>query len=631
MNKPRQRGIFSRLLRSVFMIFTGYFALLGILVTLVTLLIGVGIYKKLSESEVVLNQGTTIRSPDLEDSIVKITVDRGITSASLTDRQKFFSSIFAEELPLFAKELEVTLRRAAVDKRVKGVLLDLQNGGADFITTSALRRSLAEYQKSQKPLYVNMNEGDTLLYYLASGADNINLAPVSGITIPGPAFQLMYFGSALQKIGVEMEVIKAGKFKSAMEPFVLDAPSPETLEMYGALEVNLRSTLLDAISEGRKKTRDEVNTWLKRSLFTSQQSLSMGLVDRLGYLPQWIDEIKQETQAKNIVDFSKYLNGSEEFEEQKLAPNMGSGAPSLALIEASGEIVMDAGGDAEGKITPKNLIKELIWAREQDDVKAVVLRIDSPGGSALASDLIWDEVRKLAEKKPLVVSMASVAASGGYYIAAPAALILAEPTTITGSIGVIGASVKGLGVPEKWGVNFHIISESDRKQYLNFGSRSSEQDKQIIGESISETYKAFVTKVATGRKQDPNHIYAIAEGRVYTGLEASKIGLVDKLGGLTDAVREAKLLAKLDPELLYPLNRYEPEDESLMDCLVGGSAWQCVKDFRKGVQSEVSALTVNPLLRTPLEKWEAVRGMVQESQILTYWPGQVNWTARKGN
>ncbi|RYZ48634.1 MAG: signal peptide peptidase SppA, partial [Proteobacteria bacterium] len=415
-----------------------------------------------------------------------------------------------------------------------------------------------------------------------------NLSPVSGLTIPGPAFQLTYFGSALKKLGVELEVVRAGKFKSAMEPFVLDAPSPETIEMYGAIESSLRGTLVDGISEGRKKSKDDVNAWFKRSLYTSQQSLQQGLVDRIGYLPAWIEDIKVEAKAKNVIEFNKYRSATKDMDDGKVAPTMGSGdQPSIALIEASGEIVMDGGGDSDGKITPKQLIKELQWAREREAVKAVVFRIDSPGGSALASDLIWDEVRKLVEKKPVVVSMGAVAASGGYYIAAPATMIVAEATTITGSIGVIGAAPKALQVAEKWGVSFHLITQSDRKSYLNLSTRSSEADKAILGEQIDETYNAFVTKVATGRKQDPAHIFAIAQGRVYTGLEASKIGLVDKIGGRDAAVREAELLAKFDPEQLNKVETYEPDSDSLIDCLSNGNAWNCIKEFRKGVFTTV--------------------------------------------
>jgi protease-4 len=631
MNQPRQRGILVRLLRSIFMIFTGYFALLGLLVTAFVLLIGIGIYSKLKEVDKPTANSSLVVAPQVDEAIVQIKIEHGITSDSLSDRQKFFSMLFADDVPASVKDLEVALRRAADDSRIKGVFLDLENGGSDFITTTALRRALSDYQKSKKPLWVHLNEGDTMSYFLASTADKINLAPVSGITIPGPSFQLMYFGSALKKLGVELEVVRAGKYKSAMEPYVLDAPSPETLEMYGAIETHLRAILLDAVAEGRKKTRDEVEGWFKRSLFTSQQSLSGGLVDRLGYVPQFVEEIQKQVKAKNIVELDDYLSASANLDKQKNAPNMGAGAPSLALIEAKGEIVMEADGDSDSKITPAYLIKELKWDAKDDGVKAVVLRIDSPGGSALASDLIWDEVRKLAEKKPVIVSMASVAASGGYYIAAPATLIVAEPTTITGSIGVIGAAVKGLGVPEKWGVNFHLVSQSDRRSYLNFGSKSTEQDKAILGESIDETYNAFVNKVATGRKQDPAHIFAIAQGRVYTGVEASKIGLVDKLGGLTDAIREAKILAKLDPELLYPLSRYEPEDESLIDCVTGGSPLQCLREFKKGTRLKLEGLAVHPRLMSPMKHWETLESLILGSEVLAYWPGQVDWSSRKGH
>ena len=635
MNQARQRGIFSRLLRSIFMIFTGYFALLGILVTTVSLLIGVGIYRKLNSVEGTGDKSKKVVVPtEINESVLKITIDRGIVSESLSDRQKIFSQIFSNELPISIDELKAVLRHAGTDKRVKAVLLDIESGGADFVTTSALRRALLDFRKTEKPLYVHLNEADTLLYYLASTATKINLAPVSGLTLPGPAFQLTYFGGALKKLGVELEVVRAGKFKSAMEPFVLDAPSAETIEMYGAIESSLRGTLVDDIAESRKKTKEEVNAWLKRSLFTSPQSLQQGLVDRLGYLPQFVEDVKTETKAQNIIEYKKYRSATKDMDDSDKAPKMGGGdEPSIAYIEASGEIAMDASNDGDGKITPKNLIKELKWARERDAVKAVVFRIDSPGGSALASDLIWDEVRKLCEKKPVVVSMGAVAASGGYYIAAPAAMIVAEPTTITGSIGVIGAAPKALQVAEKWGISFHLITQSDRKSYLNLGSKSSETDKQILGESIDETYNSFVNKVATGRKQDPQHIFAIAQGRVYTGLEASKIGLVDKLGGKDEAIREAELLAKFDPEKMNKMERFEDEDENLLDCLVDGSAWDCIKDIRSGAmiglkKSQISSQ--NASLRKPIETLATLEAILNDSTVLAYWPGSVNWSPGKG-
>ncbi len=631
MANERPRSIFSRLVRSVFLIFTGYFALLGVLVTTVSLLIAVGVYKKLKNDD---TQAETparkaAASASLDDSIVRITLENGVSSSEISDRAKFFSQIFGGEFPAQLQDLEITLRRAAEDNRVHAILLDMENGGGDFVTITALRRALVKFEESKKPVYVHINEGDTLPYYLASVGTKVNLAPISGLTLPGPAFQLTYFSSALKKLGVEMEVVRAGKYKSAMEAFVLDQPSPETLEMYNSMESSLRGHVVEGISAGRKKPKEEVDGWLKRSLFTSQQSLQKGLVDRLGYLPEWIEEIKQEAKATNIVSYEKYLRETEKMDDKLEAPKMGSGKqPALAMIEASGEIVMGgSNGETTGRIVPKELIKELQWAADQDEVKAVIFRIDSPGGSALASDLIWNEVRKLREKKPVIVSMGTVAASGGYYIAAPATMIVAEPTTITGSIGVIGAVPKGLQIADKWGVSFHIVTESDRRNYLNFGTKSTEADKQILGESIEETYNAFVRKVAEGRKQDPQHIYAIAQGRVYTGAEALRLGLVDKLGGLTEAVREAKIAAKLDPDKLYPLDHYQPDDENLLDCLTAGNAWNCLKDFKSGASARIAELSGEPkLLSGPLKTLREVEGLLGDSKVLAYWPGHVVWS-----
>jgi protease-4 len=503
------------------------------------------------------------------------------------------------------------------------VLLDITNTGGSFSTMTALRRSLDAYRASQKPLYVSLNDGDTALYYLASAGNQISLSPLGGLTITGPAFQLAYFGSALDKLGLQFEVVKAGKFKSAMEAFVQDAPSPETLEMYGALEASLRGTVATAIANNRKHSVAEVNGWLKRSIFTSQEALKEGLVDRVGYLPAWLDEIKSATKAERFVELRAYLQGSGQLDE----PRVTKGPEAIALIRAEGEIVNSTRSNSD-QIAPEHIVEELQWAAKEDNVKAVVLRVDSPGGSALASDLIWDEVRKLSEKKPVVVSMGAVAASGGYYIAAPATMIVAEPTTITGSIGVIGGMPKGLKVAEKWGVNFHMVTASDRKDYLNFASKSSEADKDLIRNSIKETYDTFVQKVAAGRKQTPDRIYQIAEGRVYTGADALTLGLVDRLGGFNEAVRAAKELAKLDPEKFYSLEEYQPAPKNLLDCIRSGSIGECLNTL----QDSESLLPWKSRVELPLglDKLKEVTDLLESGQALAYWPGALRWDARPG-
>jgi len=626
MGDAKNRGFLGRAFRSLFVIITSYLALVGLMVTVLGILLGVFIYsvtrQNMKDSTSKTVKGSLSAQKEIDRSILRLKLDRPIVAQSLDESERFFGSLFRDTVPVSLMDLQTALRRAAEDIRVQAVLLDITNTRADFSTMTALRRALDTYRASQKPLFVSLNDADTSLYYLATAGNKISLSPLGGLNITGPAFQLAYFGSALEKLGVQFEVVKAGKFKSAMESFVQDQPSPETLEMYGALEASLRGTVTTAVAASRKHTVAEVNAWLKRSFFTSQDALKEGLVDRVGYLPEWEEELKNEVKAERFVELRAYLRFSSSLDEPRIA----TGSEALALIEARGEIVSSARSNSD-QIAPDHIIQELQWAAAEDSIKAVVMRIESPGGSALASDLIWDEVRKLAAKKPVVVSMGAVAASGGYYIAAPATLIVAEATTITGSIGVIGGMPKGTKVAEKWGVNFHIVTQSDRKDYLNFASKSSEEDKNLIRNSIKETYDAFVTKVAQGRKQNPERIYQIAEGRVYTGADALTLGLVDRLGGFSDAVRAAKELAKLDPEKFYPLEEYHPQPKNLLDCIRGGDWMECVESMQ-----DSESIFPSRTIKLPLGLDQLAHSMqlLQSGEALAYWPGALRWDARPG-
>ncbi|MCX6130139.1 MAG: S49 family peptidase, partial [Proteobacteria bacterium] len=496
MGAEKKRGLIGRLWHGLFVIVTSYLALVGLLVTVLSILFAVFLAKAIKQQDNGSSPKSVLNSsPPINNSFLRIKIDRPVIARRLDEKEKFLSQIFSDTLPISLQDLETALLRASDDARVHGVMLELSNGSADFSTVTALRRALGQFSESKKPIYASLDEGDTLHYYLASVGNKISLSPLGGLNITGPAFQLTYFGSALEKLGIQLEVLRAGKFKSAMESFIQDQPSAETLEMYQALEKSLRGTVATAIATSRKHSESEVDKWLKQSFFTSSEALKAGLVDRVGYLPEWEDEVKTEQKLDSIVDMKAYLHDTAAKGEARLAKSK----EAIGLIEAEGEIGMGA-SNTRNSIDPEHIIEELHWAAEQDEIKAVVLRVNSPGGSALASDLIWNEVRKLAAKKPLVVSMGAVAASGGYYISAPAALILAEPTSITGSIGVIGAIPKGLKFAEKWGVNFHMVTASDRKDYLNFGTKSSEEDKNLLRASIKSTYDIFVQKVAEGRK-----------------------------------------------------------------------------------------------------------------------------------
>lgn len=562
-------------------------------------------------------------APDLEDSIVEYEIDGTIQSRNPDPKDQFFAGLFGGEREVSLSDLRQSLRRAAEDIRVRGVYMNLRHMTAGFTTIQEFRRALVEFRASGKPLYVNMYSGDTLSYFLASAADQINLSPLGGLMIPGPAFQLTYFGPALAKLGLEMEVFRAGKYKSAMEPFVRSEPSTESLEMYRSMEATLRQLLVDDISKSRGKPVAEVASWFKISSFTSSQAQRMGAVDLVTYEDHLRSKLQEETKTEKYVKWQSYLNHSDDIDEARMA----KGDEAIGYLEATGEIRMNAEGNDERVITPKQMVEQLKWLGNEADIKAVVMRVDSPGGSALASDIIWDEVRKLAAIKPVVVTMSGVAASGGYYIAAPATKILAEPQTITGSIGVIGASLVGHEIDEKYGVSFHVVTQSDRVAYMNFGEYASSEDQRIVNQSIDEVYQTFLEKVAAGRSMTKDRVHELAQGRVYTGKEALDLGLVDYLGGRFAAFRVAKELAKLNPEKLYPLRQYQPKAKSVFDCFGHKERFmECLQEL----DTSLSLLPSHPLQQQALEPLQRMYQLMRDDRTLMFWPGRVAWSVDEG-
>lgn len=604
---------FSRLWRWI----TGAFALIGFMSVLSFALL---IFFIVRQAQMVDQGSFTVAKVDVEKALVSIELDGPLTLGSVDPQDALLGQFFGQPVASSVVDLQTVLRRAAEDINVHGVYIDLKSVQAGFATLSELRRALVEYRNSGKPLYINAYSLDSLSYYLASSATQLNLTPAGDVLIPGPFFQLTYYGSAIKRLGFDFEVFRAGKYKSAFESFVLDAPSEPTLEMYASLEEYLRQEFVDAISQGRSRSPVEVRSWLRRTSFTAAQALDSGLVDSLSYESGWKENFRQESKAEEFLTWRVYLNSSSELDELRVEKNTDV---RLALIEAVGEIRMSAPPSERGVITPERLLARLRWAQKDDSIKAVVFRINSPGGSALASDLIWEEVRKLAEIKPVVVSMGEVAASGGYYIAAPAKKIVAEASTITGSIGVIGASLSGGRLSEKYGVSFHAISKSERVKYLNFGTAASEEDKAVIGESIDQVYQTFITKVAQGRSTTPGKIDALGQGRVYTGQEALSLGLVDVLGGRDVAFREAKKLAELDPDKLYPLAQYQGKPTSIFECLERKERFfECMQELEGIIQI--------PEIKAPselgLDHAIGMKKMLEDSRYLSYWPAKLVWS-----
>lgn len=557
---------FWRLLRA-------YFVFVGIMVTVVPILIVLALRSPQSSAPLKKYSLT-----DADKAVLVLEATGSISERSPDARGRFFARFFGGEEPLYLPDVRAKLRAAKVDDRIRALHLHIHSLLASQAAISEFAQLLKDFKSSGKPINTYLVDGDDKAYLLAVNTDFITLEPAASLDIPGPVFNLMFFADALKKIGVEFQLFRAGKYKSAFEPLVRNEPSAETQEMYGAMERTLRTHLATQIAEGRKVPVAKAMGWLNHSMFTAKEALAEKLIDRIGFEEDSIRQISDFSGAQKTLKFEKYDGVAHDPTEKKdhKRENKDEG---IALIEAVGDIVMMSSGASDDSIAPRLMLKELEWARTDPDVKAVVLRVSSPGGSAIASDVIWRGVADLKKDKPVIVSMGSVAASGGYYISAGATRILAQPTTITGSIGVIGGMPKLTGIREKFGVSFFTISQSERKKLFDPASKPTAEDLKIVGATIDETYQTFLKRVADGRKMTVEQVDKIAQGRVYTGIEALKLGLVDELGGMQEAFRAAKIAGGLDPEQLYPVLSYEGEDMSFAECLRHGNVMGCIDEL----------------------------------------------------
>jgi protease-4 len=383
------------------------------------------------------------------------------------------------------------------------------------------------------------------------------------------------------------------------------------------LESNLRQHIIETTAGGRGRPASEVSRWYKQTIFTGKAALDEGLVDVLGYR----DEAKSAfftAIGKNFdrIDWDDFSHEAKRKEREK---GLLLNKDGIALIEFAGEIV-DSGD--EDTITPKNVRKRTQWAEKEDRVKAVVIRISSPGGSMAAADLMWADIAKLAKKKPVIVSMGNYAASGGYYIATPAKRIFADAATITGSIGVYGMFPNAQHVKEKWGVSFHMITGSDRRALLNLGQQSSSFDMTLIETMINDAYDTFLGKVAAGRGFSVEKAHSLGQGRVYTGLEAHKNGLVDEIGGLQKAINYAAKEAGISNEALPVIYRYKGGRFSIKACLVDPEG--CIQQLEAGAKLVKNRLfrpktldsKINHLIQSQMRKT-----ITQKTSVMAMWPG----------
>lgn len=458
---------------------------------------------------------------------------------------------------------------AKTDDKIKGISIENNATSLGSTQRKAIVEKLAEFKKTGKFVVAYADYYSQGEYYLASVADTVYMNPMGSIDFKGLASEVLYMKDLQEKTGIHMEVIRHGKYKSAVEPFLQQNMSDENREQLTVLLNSIWESYVGDISKNRKISVENLNN-IATNLDARNANLALQnkLIDKIAYLDQYQNGIKKALDIKydddineiEILDYIKDVN---------LNIKKVSAKDQIAVIFAQGEI---QGG--EGNITTigeGSINRALKEARKNDKIKAVVLRVNSPGGSALTSDIIWREIELTKKVKPVIVSMGDVAASGGYYIACNANKIFAEPGTITGSIGVFGMVPNFKKVADKFGVNAEAVKTHENAAGYSVFEEMSPKYKQTLTESIEIIYDTFISRVAAGRKMDKAKVDEIAQGRVWTGTMAKQLGLVDELGSLDDAIAYAAKLVKTDDYKVSLYPEYEIEFADLFRKFLGMS------------------------------------------------------------
>jgi protease-4 len=485
-----------------------------------------------------------------------------------------FAQFLPGNRPPTVRTLVENLRKAKVDSRVAAVLIKPTNLQSPFLAkVQEMRDAILDFRRSGKTAIAYLEDGGQAEYYLATACDRIYLAPESPLALTGTATYALFLRGTLDKIGAYPDMLHIGQYKTAVNQLTEKTFTPAHREMEESLDLDTYEQLVKAVADSRKKSEADVRALLDAGPFLPEDALRAGLVDDLAY------EDQLDTSAKIPLEKERRLNLDDynRVDARSLGLNRGQ---RIAVIYASGTIVSGRSGydPLNGAVLGSDtLVESIRKVRESDDIKAVVLRVDSPGGSAIASDLIWRELvllRDAKPQKPLVVSMSDLAASGGYYIAMAAPLIVAEPGTLTGSIGIFGGKIVTGGTYAKLGANIEAVSHGANAQMNSPARPYTAEERAKVGEQLQAFYDGFVEKAAASRHMTPERVDAIAQGRVWTGRQAKQVGLVDEIGGLERAVALAKQKARIPADAEVELVTFPPR-RSFYDVLasqLGGGA-----------------------------------------------------------
>ena len=501
-----------------------------------------------------------------DNTVLELQLQRPIADYVGTNELDPFSGIFQQSQGL--DEIIQAIEVAKTDDRIKGISINNNFIMAGLAQTQAIRTALEDFKSQGKFIYAYADFYAQRDYYLASVSDSIFMNPVGVLDFKGLSTEVLYFKELQEKSGIKMEVIRHGKYKSAVEPYLENNMSEANRSQLTALLQSLWNSMVADIAKTRSISEENLNiiadTLGGRLPKYAKQS---GLIDNILFYDEYEDRLadalniaaEAEINYSTLDEYVKYAN--------KKTLKTGNG--KIAVVFAQGEIFYGEGGP---NIIGQGIInKALVKAREDDKVKAIVLRINSPGGSALTSDIIWREVELAKQVKPVVVSMGNVAASGGYYIAAGANRIFAEPTTITGSIGVFGTVPNINELANNMGINAEQVGTNKNAIDYSLFEPMQESFKNQVQESIEDTYQTFLQRVAEGRNMSMAQVDSLAQGRVWSGTEALEIGLVDEMGNLDDAIAAAAEMVSLDTYGIKKFPKYKSGFERLMEDLEGAS------------------------------------------------------------
>lgn len=556
----------------------------------------------------------------------------------------------AQEMSLFSAQPESlkryvdTMRRARLDSNVDTVVLRFGPNSMGIATAQELREAIQELREANKKVIAILEDDSQASYIVATAASEIVMPSSGDVMLHGVSADSYFLKNLLAKVGVKVQIIHVGQYKSYGETFTQDEFTTPARQNMTEIVDGVYGQLKQMIADGRKLSPEKAEEAMNAGPVGAADALKLGLIDKIAYADEVIDGLeKKDFEIVEADDYKGSSSSSKSDSDSELSlfnllslvskssdsDDKNSDYPRVAVLYALGGITLgssDSGLGSESEIASEDFIDELDKLKEDDKIKAVILRVNSPGGSAFASDLIWKKMEELKAVKPVVASMGDVAASGGYYISMGASKIIAQPGTLTGSIGVVGGKPNVEALYEKLGVNKTTIS---RGKYAGMFSETKDftpQEQQAVEGMMKRTYAEFVNKAAEGRGKSYDDVHEVAQGRVWTGQAAKEVGLVDELGGMDKAIVETKALIGLKPDEKVRLIAY-PKEKSIVDILqkalgtssstvrVGGGAGASAM-----LDAMLGTLPAPAGLKSVVNQALSVGKMFQRESVLTVMP-----------